>query len=150
MASTLGERFASWDFPARSGSWCSTCPAAAECPLPAELRDHAGEINTLEQATEAWERALHVKARVAAIEREVKNFCKAHAVAIEVGDLRWEWAPSEGRALRKSGRGSDWDGLQAAVVEAAEFGAPFDIAEWVVPTVSNGFKKSKVTREATG
>jgi hypothetical protein len=150
MASTLGERFASWDFPARSGSWCSTCPAAAECPLPAELRDHAGEINTLEQATEAWERALHVKARVAAIEREVKNFCKAHAVAIEVGDLRWEWVPSEGRALRKSGRGSDWDGLQAAVVEAAEFGVPFDITEWVVPTVSNGFKKSKVTKERTG
>jgi hypothetical protein len=150
MASTLGERFESWDFPARSGSWCSTCPAAAECPLPAELRDHAGEINTLEQATEAWERALHVKARVAAVEREVKNFCKAHAVAIEVGDLRWEWVPSEGRALRKSGRGSDWDGLQAAVVEAAEFGVPFDITEWVVPTVSNGFKKSKVTKERTG
>lgn len=150
MASTLAERFASWEFPARSGSWCSTCPAAAECPLPGELRDHAGEINTVEQATEAWEKAQHVKARVAAIEREVKNFCKAHAVAIEVGDLRWEWVPSEGRALRKSGRGSDWEGLQAAVVEAAEFGAPFDITEWVVPTVSNGFKKSKVTRETGG
>jgi hypothetical protein len=87
---------------------------------------------------------------VAAIEREVKNFCKAHAVAIEVGDLRWEWAPSEGRALRKSGRGADWDGLQAAVVEAAEFGTPFDIREWVVPTVSNGFKKSKVTKGESG
>jgi hypothetical protein len=38
----------------RTGEWpaqtsdaaCSECPAPRECPIPAELRDHAGRINT--------------------------------------------------------------------------------------------------------
>lgn len=155
MAATLAARFESWDFPARSsggsenGSWCSRCPAPHECPLPAQLRDFAGSINTRDEATEAWIKAQHDKARNAAIEREVKNFCKAHGVDLVVGDQRWAWEPSEGRALRKAGRGSDWDGLEVAVRNAAEFGEPFDVRQWVLPTVSNGFRKSKVTKETT-
>lgn len=144
QCAVLGERFVSWDFPARSGSWCSICPAPHECPLPEELRDYAGTINTREQAEEAWELALHAKARIAAVEREVKTYAKAHAVPIRVGDEQWEWEPSEGRALRKNGRGSDWDGLQSAVVDAVEWGKPFDVRDWVKPTVSNGFKKTRV------
>lgn len=153
MAWQLGERFKTWDFPARSsggsdnGSWCSECPASAECPLPAALRDHAGTVNTLEQATEAWAKAQHAKARTAAIEKEVKNYAKAHGVAIRLGDQQWRWQPKEGRAVKKAGRGSDWDGLQAAVVEAASYGAPFDVRDWVVRTSGSEFKKTKVTEE---
>jgi hypothetical protein len=147
MAWRLSERFRSWDFPARAGSWCSTCPAPAECPLPARLRDYAGTINTTAQAEEAWARVQRVKARVAATEREVKNFAKAHDVPIRVGDEEWRWEPSEGRALKKAGRGSDWDGLVAAIEESVQFGEPFDVSEWVKPTTSSGFRKSKVPRE---
>lgn len=147
MAARLAERFASWEFPARSGSWCSTCPASHECPLPAALRDHAGTINSRAEAEEALELALLEKARVAAIEREVKNFAKAHDVALRVGDLEFRWQPKEGRAVRKAGQRSDWDGLQAAVVEAVEFGSPFDVSEWIVATVGNEWKKSKVVAE---
>lgn len=149
----LGERFKTWDFPARSsggsdnGSWCSECPASAECPLPAELRDHAGTVNTLEQATEAWAKAQHVKARTAAIEKEVKNYAKAHGVAIRLGDQEWRWQPKEGRAVKRAGRGSDWDGLQEAIVEATSYGTPFDVRDWVVPTSGSEFKKTKVVTE---
>jgi hypothetical protein len=148
QAERLMARFESGDFPARSGSWCSICPAPHECPLPPELRDHAGAINDVSQAQEAWEKVQHVKARAAAIEREVKNFAKAHDVEIRVGDEVWRWQPREGRALRRAGRGSDWDGLAAAVREAAEFGVAFDVSEWVKPTVTNEFKKERVKGEA--
>jgi hypothetical protein len=143
-AEMLLRRFETGDFPARSGSWCTTCPARAECPLPEHLRDHAGTVNSLAEAEEAWESAQHDKARVAAIEREVKNFCKAHGLAIVVGDERWEWEPTEGRAVRRNGRSSDWDGLQAAVQEAVDFGTPFEIGEWVKPTAGTTFKRKKV------
>lgn len=139
----------SWDFPARSGSWCSMCPAAHECPLPEELRDHAGTVNTLAQASEAWAKTQLAKTQLAAIEKEVKTFAKAHDVAIVVGDLSWRWEPKTGRAVRKKRGRSDWDGLVDAVVEAAEFGVPFDVSEFVVPTSGSEFKKSKVTTEGT-
>lgn len=144
QAERLMARFESLDFPARSGSWCSECPAAQECPLPEALRDHAGSINSVDQAQEAWERAMHVKARVAAIEREVKTFARAHDVPIRVGDLEWRWEPTEGRAVKKAGRGSDWDGLVAALEETVQFGTPFDVTEWIQPTVGSSFKKQKV------
>lgn len=152
-AETLRDRFESWDFPARSsggtlnGSWCSRCPAPHECPLPAELRNHAGTINSLPEAEEAWAKAQHDKARIAAIEKEVKNFAKAHNVPIRVGDQEWTWTPKQGRAVRKVRGRSDWDGLVAAVVEARDFGTRFDVSEFVVPTAGSEFKKSKVTGE---
>lgn len=147
MAATLAARFESWDFPARSGSWCSECPAQQECPLPAALRDYAGTINTVAQASEAWEKTQRAKAQLAAVEKEVKNFAKAHSVPIVVGDEQWQWQPKEGRAVRKAGQRSDWDGLVAAVEEAATFGTPFDVTQWVVSTAGNEFKKSRITEE---
>lgn len=147
MAETLAGRFESWDFPARSGSWCSECPAASECPLPEALRDHAGSVNTVAQAEEAWAKAQLVKARLAAVEMEVKNFAKAHDVAVRVGDEEWRWQPRQGRAVKKRGRGSDWDGLEAAVVEATEYGTPFEVRDWLVSTVGKEFKKTKVAKE---
>lgn len=144
QAVVLMQRFESWEFPARSGSWCSECPAQQECPLPAELRDHAGEINSREQAEESYAKTLLQKARLAALEEEVKRWARAHG-PIRVGDLEFSWEPTEGRALAKKGRSSDWDGLQAAVVEAAEFGVPFDLSKWVLPTTGSRFVKRKVT-----
>lgn len=152
-AATLAKRFETWDFPARSsggpgnGSWCSECPASAECPLPGALRNHAGTINSVAEAEEAWALAQHVKAHTAAVEKEVKSFAKAHAVDIRVGDQVWRWEPREGRSVKRRGRGSDWEGLESAVVESVEFGTPFDVGQWLVSTVSNSFVKSKVTEE---
>lgn len=143
----LAGRFESRDFPARAGSWCSICPAPHECPLPAELRDFAGEVNTVKQAEEAWAKAQLAKRQLAAVEREVKNFCKAHNAVIRVGDERWEWQAKSGRAVRRVAGRSDWDGLAAAVLEAAEYGTPFDIDEFVVSTAGTEFKRSKVTKE---
>lgn len=147
MAATLAARFETWEFPASSGSWCSQCPAAQECPLPAHLRDYAGTINTAGQAAEAWERTLRAKQQLAAVEREVKNYARAHDVAICVGDEQWRWQPKEGRAVKKRGQRSDWEGLVAAIEESVQFGAPFDVDEWVTRTTGSEFKKSKVVSE---
>lgn len=144
QAARLGERFKTGDFPARSGSWCSICPAPQECPLPEQLRDYAGSINSVDQAQEAWERVLHVKAQVAAIEKEVKTFARAHDVPIRVGDLEWSWTTTEGRAVRKTGGRADWSGLVEAVREAADYGKPFNDAEWIVDTTGTTFKKTKI------
>ena len=146
QAARLMERFTTWEFPARAGSWCSRCPAPHECPLPEHLRDHAGTINNREQAEEAWERVQIEKPRIAAIEREVKEFAKAHG-PIRVGDLEWCWEPTEGRAVKKTGGRSDWDGLAQAVQESVTVGTPFVLTEWVKPTTGNTFKKRKVTTE---
>jgi hypothetical protein len=147
MATTLAGRFESWEFPASSGSWCSECPAAQECPLPAHLRDYAGTINTTDQAAEAWERTMRAKAQLAAIEKEVKTFARAHNAVIQVGDEQWQWQPKEGRAVKKRGQRSDWEGLVAAIEETVQFGTPFDVTEWVVRTAGSEFKKSKAVTE---
>jgi hypothetical protein len=137
----------SLDFPARAGSWCSECPASQECPLPAHLRDHAGAINSVQQAEEAWEKTLVAKQQLAAVEKEVKTFARAHDVPIRVGDLEWRWQPKEGRAVAKAGGRSNWDGLVAAVTESVEYGTPFEIDAWVKPTTGSEFKKSKISTE---
>lgn len=144
QAERLMARFESWDFPARSGSWCSTCAARSECPLPEHLRDHAGSINSVDQAQEAWEKVLHVKAQVAAIEKEVKTFARAHDVPIRVGDLEWSWTTTESRAVKKRGRGSDWDGLRDAIERTVQYGEAFSMDEWILPRVGTVFAKAKV------
>jgi hypothetical protein len=63
---------ASGDWPAVvSDAACSECPASALCPIPAELRDHRGEINTVEQAAEALEVRYREKAVARAKSKEL-------------------------------------------------------------------------------
>jgi hypothetical protein len=74
----------SGDWPAVvSDAACSECPAPSMCPIPAELRDHRGTINSHEQAAEALEVLDRRKAVDAAIRREVKAFAKHN------GPVRW-------------------------------------------------------------
>ena len=135
----VSEGLESGDWPAQAGKHCSECPAPRECPIPRELRNYAGTINTPEQAGEAWEWALRAKAAVAAVEKEVKLFAKAHG-GVVVGNQVFEWRVSESRRLRSVGGRSDWDGLAQAVLDAAAYGTPFAIEDFVQWVPKNEFK----------
>ena len=142
----VSEALQSWDWPAQAGPHCSECPAPRECPIPRELRNYAGTINTPEQAGEAWEWALRAKAQVAAVEKEVKLFAKAHG-GVVVGDQVFEWQVSESRRLRSVGGRSDWDGLAQAVLDAAAYGTPFAIEDFVRWVPKNEFKSRPLAAE---
>lgn len=64
------------DWPAVVGAGCAECPCGLECPIPVELRDHAGTINTEDEAREAFAvRAVRTK-QERALGRELRAFVK--------------------------------------------------------------------------
>lgn len=134
-------------FPARPGSHCSQCPARPECPLPAHLRSHAGEINSMGQASEAAAKADTMRNELDALEKELKGFANAHGPIRYGVDLVRRFKASEGRSVKRVAGRAGWDELQQAAVNAAEFGEPFDIGEWVKPTRSMRFVREALTAE---
>jgi hypothetical protein len=116
----------SGDWPAVvSDAACSECPAPSMCPIPAELRDHRGTINSHEQAAEALEVLDRRKAVDAAIRREVKAFAKHN------GPIRWgadrvsEFVSTFAEEIK------DREGMFGALQRAVDFGEPFDRSVWV-------------------
>jgi hypothetical protein len=95
------------------------------CPIPAELRDHRGTINSHEQAAEALEVLDRRKAVDAAIRREVKAFAKHN------GPVRWgadrvsEFVSTFAEEIK------DREGMFGALQRAVDFGEPFDRSVWV-------------------
>ena len=142
----VSDALGSGDWPAQAGPHCSECPAPRECPIPRELRNYQGTILEPEQASEAWEWAMRAKAAVAAVEKEVKAFAKAHG-GVVVGDQVFEWRVSESRRLRSVGGRSDWDGLAQAVLDAATYGTPFELEEFVKWVPKNEFKSRPVVAD---
>lgn len=70
---------ASGDWPAVvSDAACSECPAPAECPIPYEVRDHRGQVNSPEQAADAARVLDRLKATNRAMQTELRNFAKVH------------------------------------------------------------------------
>lgn len=146
LVDRLDEARASGVFPAVPGSHCAICPAPHECPLPKELRDYSGAVNTMEQAAEmaAWSDFMGDRVRV--VNRELRNFAAAHGGRIRYGrDLVRELVTVEGRAVKKAGGSSDWDGLVGAVERSAFEGEPFNVGEWIRPTASTNFKRRALT-----
>ena len=146
LVERLDEARESGEFPAVPGSHCSICPAPHECPLPRELRDYSGAVNTMEQAAEMAAWADFMGDRVRVVNRELRNFAAAHGGRIRYGrDLVRELVSVEGRAVKKSKGSSDWDGLVEAVERSAFEGVPFNTAEWIRPTASVNFKRRALT-----
>jgi hypothetical protein len=132
------------DWPAQvSDAACGECPARTLCPIPLELRDHRGEINTVEQAAEALEVLDRRRAEDAAIGREIKSFAKSQGeIDIRFGkDKVQEWKTS---AVTKI---TDRDGLFAAVERAVRFGEPLDRDAYVQTKPSTGFKARTLTAD---
>ena len=138
----LAESEATGDWPAVLGDGCSECPARQACPIPLELHDHAGLINSIEDAREAAEVLDRRKDQMAALQRELKAWAKAHDVEIRYGRdraLRFVYGESE-RIERKE---EMFDAIDAAV----EYGRPFDRTEWVRTVGSTSFKSVKLTSD---
>jgi hypothetical protein len=131
------------DWPAQvSDDACGECPASSLCPIPAELRDHRGTINTVEQAAEAEEKLDRVRAESNAISREIKAFCKAHNIDLRFGrDKVREWVATEEEKI------VDREGLLLAVERAAEFGEPLDRSRYIQTAKGTGFKIRKLTAD---
>lgn len=73
------------DWPAvASNAACGICPAKAECPLPAAMRDHV-PVNDMAEASAVAEVLYVAKAQHRAFQTELRNFSKAHG-PIPFGD----------------------------------------------------------------
>jgi hypothetical protein len=93
----------------RTGEWpavvsdaaCGECPCMAECPIPSELRDFHGEVNTLEQAQDALALS-HVRTqRERALRRELRAFSEARGGApIRYGNRVAEFVPRESETVK--------------------------------------------------
>jgi hypothetical protein len=119
------------DWPARHGAHCSECPAEPECPLPRHLRRFAKAIETPEQAGEAMEWAMRMGARVTATKKEVRAFVEARAEAgeedrLQVGTDTFGFVTRFQKSIRKNGKSTDWEGLEAAVQQP-----DFRVQDWV-------------------
>lgn len=113
------------DWPAKvSDEACSICPSRPSCPIPVELRDHRGEINTMEQAAEAAAKLHREKAEHRARQAELRNFAKAHG-PIPFDGMVFELVYSESEEIK------DREGMFAAMERAVQYGEPFDRASFV-------------------
>jgi hypothetical protein len=137
----LSNSEATGDWPAvASDAACAECPAKPECPIPSELRDHRGTINSLEDASEAAEALYREKALLAARQRELREFAKAHDVAVPFGlDMEWRLVYSEYEKV------PDRVAYEEAVMRAVEFGEPFDRARFVRVQGKTDFRPVQLT-----
>jgi hypothetical protein len=132
----------SGDWPAVAGSHCVECPAQSECPIPAELRDHAGTINSVEQAREAAEVLDRRDAINAAVRKEIKAFAKAHETPIRYGaDKVLEFGYTESERIR------DKDAMWADMDRAVRFGEPFDRGRYVKVVKSTPFRQRTLSAD---
>lgn len=131
------------DWPAiLSKDACKECPCKPSCPIPLELRDYAGEINTVEQAAQASEVLDRQTANNQALREELKRFAKAKNVDIRYGrDKVWRFI------VATVERTADKDAMWAAVQEATDFGKPFDRARFVKVGTSTNFTAITLTAE---
>lgn len=95
------------EWPARDGSWCSTCCAPDECPIPPQLRD-APPIESGEEAVEAFEKKLALERESRKLQTAMRGWVEENG-RIVVGDLEFNAFPSEVRRVK------DWDILVRAI-----------------------------------
>lgn len=136
-----------------SGEWpaivsddaCDICPCKPRCPIPVEMRDHRGEINSERELREAAEiYYLEGKVRTAK-RREIKATAKALGgprARVRFGkDRVWEL----GDVIEATE--VDKDGLFAAVERAVQFGEPFERSDFVKTSKSTPFSERALSDE---
>jgi hypothetical protein len=102
----------SGDWPAVvSDAACSECPAPGECPIPREVRDWRGRINTPEQAADAARVLDRQKAELRAAQTELRNFAKVSGESIRFDGKVMEFVYSESESM-------DWRAFLAAPDDA--------------------------------
>jgi hypothetical protein len=133
-------RFESGDWPAVPGSHCSLCPCKPECPLPALVREHAGTINTEQQARETAESRDRAKDEDKALQKELRNWVSQHGPLRFGKDKVLELVPEESKV-------TDWEGLESGVLMAREYGEPFELATFRKTRTSMRLKDRTLTAD---
>lgn len=130
------------DWPAIvSDAACSECPSRPECPIPRELRDHRGTINTMDEAAEAAQVLEREKAEHRARQAELRSFAKAHGGAVPFGKKVWELVTSDSERI------GDKDAMFAAVERARLYGEEFDRSRFVKTVTRTDFVARDMTVE---
>jgi len=128
------------DWPAVvSDAACGECPASSECPIPYEVRDHRGVVNTPEQASEAAMVLDRLKATTRSMQTELRNFAKAHGGSFRVGPNKvMELVYTESESF-------DREGFFAAMRNPGV--EPVDIEDYVRVKGRTDFKSRDLTAE---
>lgn len=148
----LAAAFEDWNFPATVGGHCGFCPASAECPIPARLRNYRGELRTLEDAQRAavlWERHGQVRSE---LWNAIKDFAKLTGQRIPYGrDLELMWRKREEEKIRSKVEvpgGKKIQGrlaLREAIGRTEDLGIPLAWDEFHTKSVSTRLTRRKLT-----
>lgn len=143
IVARLREADRTGDWPAQtSDAACSECPAPRKCPIPAELRDHAGRINTRAEAEEAAEKLDREKALHRARQAELKAWAKANGGVLRIGaDKVQEFVATHAEEIK------DKDALWAAIERAVDYGDPFEKSDHVKVKNGTSFAVRKLTED---
>jgi hypothetical protein len=153
VVASVDAAFDSWEFPAIIGHHCDYCPASAECPIPAPLREFRGEIRTEEDAIRAailWERSSNYRKT---LWEAIKGYAKATGRPIRYGkDLELRWKKIESEKLKDKvnvpGSGEKVKGrvgLRAAIARAEDIGIPVPWEDFFSPSVSTRLTRKTLT-----
>lgn len=134
----------SGDWPAVvSDSACGECPARALCPIPAELRDHRGTINTMAELEEACEVYYREGDERNQKRKEIKKTAEALGGRVRFGaDKVWDFS----KVVEKT-EIRDREGMFAAMERAVQFGEPFDRSQFVRMVVSTPFAERTLSEQ---
>lgn len=150
VVAALDKAFTTWEFPAIIGHHCDYCPASAECPIPAPLRDWRGEIRTEEDAKRAATRRFRHLQIADQLFEGIKGWAKNSGRSLRYGrDQELRWKKSESERLKDKvewpiGSGDKMKGreaLKAAVVETELHGKPLKWDHFFTKSVSTRYTK---------
>lgn len=95
------------EWPARDGSWCSTCPSPTECPIPERLRE-IPDVATAEDALDAFSKKLANERESRRLQSGLRGWVEEHG-PIFTGDLAFDAHVSDVRKVK------DWEILLRAI-----------------------------------
>lgn len=127
------------DWPARDGSWCSECPAAAECPIPEHLRS-VPSVDSLSAAEDAFSHKLALERENRRLQDGLRGWVKENG-PIFVGDYAFDVTQTQSKSVK------DWPTLEAAIQKSVLFGEPFKAEEHITLKQATKFAKRKITEE---
>jgi hypothetical protein len=135
----FADSFETGDWPARDGSWCSTCPAQTECPIPAHLRA-VEQITSVSEAEDAFSLKMALERESRRLQSGLRGWTQDNG-PIYQGDYAFD------ATVQESNEVIDWEELRMALYRTAEFGAPFDPTKHIRVKQSTKFGKRKLTEE---
>lgn len=125
-----------------SSTGCAECPCKPECPIPVELRDHRGEINTEAEAEQAAAILERRDSENKALRTELREWTRHNGGEVRYGRdrvLRFKLVESE--------RIRDREALWLAVARSRDYGESFVRSEHVQTVQSSNFVAETLSEE---